>query len=174
MCVNHSWSGEQRYRCFLSALNVFKFGRQSNLLPLSVVRCGDVDGGWQEAASFCYFWQFKHKGINAVFEFWPGGGCKNVKNTQFGYSFSLVWGFFCPVELGPLELPGAQPYFVVSFLAWGACFDVFFKGDALRRDLYHYVCLCVLDGSHCTFIFPLCLLSGLVLHTLRRGRVVNI
>lgn len=29
------------------------------------------------------------------------------------------------------------------------------RGDALRRDLYHYVCLCVLDGSHCTFIFPL-------------------
>lgn len=146
----------------------------------SVVRSVEVNGGWQDTASVC-FWEFEYKWIDAVFELWPDRGCEDVFKAQLGYFFSWVLGFvlglFCPVELGSPELTGAQAFFVSLFvflalrsMFW--CFFVcFFKGDAFRKDLYHYLCLCVLDGSH--FPSPLCLSSGLVLHTLRWGRVVN-
>lgn len=148
----------------------------------SVVRSVEVNGGWQDTASVCCFWEFEYKWIHAVFELWPDRGCEDVLKSAVGVFFSWVLGFvlgFFFVQLSWAHLNWQEhKHFFVSLFVFLAlrsmfwCFlFVFFKGDAFRKDLYHYLCLCVSDGSH--FPSPLCLSSGLVLHTLRWGRVVN-
>lgn len=115
----------------------------------------DVDGGWRVVAG-----SLSRKASMLYLNFDLAKVVKkHFKTRGRGCWFSSLVLFFCPVELGSLELTGAQPFFLFLFYPeehvlvffWG----FFLKGDALRRDLYHYVCLCVWDGSHYTFFSSL-------------------
>lgn len=106
---------------------------------------------------FC-FWQFEYKGINAVFEFWPGKGCKKKKTRGRGVDLVLFrFVFFCPVELGSLELTGAQPFFWF-FSSLRSMFWCFFKrGCFQKRSLSLRVFVCM-GWKPLYFFFP-CLFS---------------
>lgn len=109
----------------------------------------------------------------AVFEFWPGKGCRKRFKTR-GRGVNLVLSSWAGLTWTDRS---TSIFFFVSFLAWGACFDGGFflkRGCFKKRSLSLRVFVCMGWKPLYFFFPPLCLASGVVLHTLRRGRVVNI